>query len=273
MSTTETMIVNELETTALEYAARDWPVLPLHSIRHGNCTCDRADCGSPGKHPRTQHGLKDASTDIEIIHRWWRRWPDSNIGIVTGAASGFIVLDVDPRNGGDMALDELLSEHDPLPETPEALTCGGGRHILFRHPGGMVRNDNQGKLGSGLDVKGDGGYIIVAAPSLHASGKRYEWEASSNPADIPLADCPAWLIERLRTDKPKATTSTADQVDEAGIPGDANGDTVVSADDYGSVQASFGNTIEMGSDIPIPEPATMSLLAIIRLALLRRKRK
>ena len=272
MSTTETMIVNELETTALEYAARDWPVLPLHSIRHGNCTCDRADCGSPGKHPRTQHGLKDASTDIEIIHRWWRRWPDSNIGIVTGAASGFIVLDVDPRNGGDMALGELLAEHDPLPETAEAITGGGGRHILFRHPGGMVRNDNQGKLGSGLDVKGDGGFI-VAVPSLDASGKRYEWETSSGPADIPLADCPAWLIERLRTDKPKATTSSADQVDEAGIPGDANGDTVVSADDYGSVQANFGNTIEMGSDIPIPEPATMSLLAISRLALLRRKRK
>jgi len=91
----------------------------------------------------------------------------------------------------------MLAEHSPIPETVEAITGGGGRHILFHHPGGRVRCS---KPGPGVDVKADGGYI-VAPPSLHPSGRRYEF--SSRPGDVPVAECPAWLLERLREDRPR----------------------------------------------------------------------
>ncbi|GAF94460.1 unnamed protein product, partial [marine sediment metagenome] len=178
---------------ALRYAARGWPVLPLHGIRDRGCTCGRPDCSSPGKHPRTARGLKDATTDNQRIKAWWQQWPDANVGVATGNTSGLVVLDVDPRNGGDDILDDLLAAHGPLPETIESVTGGGGRHLFFKHPGGLIRT-RPNALGRGLDLKADGGYI-VAPPSLHANGRRYEWELSSDPKDVAVADCPGWLLD------------------------------------------------------------------------------
>jgi len=125
-----------------------------------------------GKHPRTEHGLKDATIDEATIFGWWRRWPGANVGIVTGMASGLLVLDIDPRHGGVESLALLEREHGSLPETAEVSTGGGGRHILFLHPGFRVKN--RANMMPGVDVRGDDGYI-VAPPSLHASGRRYEW--------------------------------------------------------------------------------------------------
>ena len=87
---------------ALSYARKGWQVLPLHSIRpDGGCTCGNPGCGSPGKHPRTQHGVKDATTDEKLIRTWWSRWPDANVGVATGPASGiWWSFDVDPRHDG-----------------------------------------------------------------------------------------------------------------------------------------------------------------------------
>ena len=85
---------------ALDYAAMGWAVLPLHAVEKGRCTCGDAGCGSPGKHPRTNHGLKDATSDPDTIRAWWAAWPDSNVGVRTGEESGIVVLDVDPRHGG-----------------------------------------------------------------------------------------------------------------------------------------------------------------------------
>src|SRR5262245_19457117 len=90
-----------LLTAALEYAARGWPVFPLHTPTASGCSCRRRDCDRIGKHPRTQHGLKDASTDPATIQRWWRMWSTANIGLVTGAVSGLVVLDEDTQKGGD----------------------------------------------------------------------------------------------------------------------------------------------------------------------------
>src|SRR5215470_11391526 len=92
---------------ALYYASRGWPVLPLHSVEGGRCRCGDATCRSPGKHPRTQHGVKEASAHSRQIGRWWQWWPDANVGIATGVASGLLVLDIDPRNGGDASYDQL----------------------------------------------------------------------------------------------------------------------------------------------------------------------
>lgn len=184
---------------AEDYAARGWPVFPLHAVQDGRCTCGKADCQSPGKHPRPPRGLLDASTDADTIRQWWAKWPDANVGIVTGAASGLFVLDVDPGHGGDTSLADLLAVHGPLPETVESLTGGGGRHIFFKHPGGTIRN-SAGKLGPGLDVRGDGGYI-VAPPSVHVSGGCYQWTA--DPGETPLTEAPAWLLARLRDETPR----------------------------------------------------------------------
>lgn len=184
---------------ACGYAARGWPVFPLHTVINGACTCHTPGCTTPGKHPRTPHGLKEATTEEEKIHEWWARQPQSNIGLVTGSTSGLIVLDVDPAKGGDDSLQEMERKHGGLPKTVEALTGGGGRHLYFAHPGDVVRN-SAGRLGPGLDVRGDGGYV-VAPPSHHVSGRTYVWECMAHPKDVPVASAPAWLIMPLK-DKP-----------------------------------------------------------------------
>jgi putative DNA primase/helicase len=167
--------------TALAYAGRGWPIFP---------------CVARGKRPLTSHGLKDASMDPVVLHEWWKRWPAANIGLVTGIASGLVVLDVDPRHGGDASLAQLEQVHGTLPDTPEVLTGGGGRHLFFKHPGRIVRNDAGKKLGPGLDIRGDGGYV-VAAGSFHPTGRVYEWVNEHHPKDIGLADLPVWLLARL----------------------------------------------------------------------------
>jgi hypothetical protein len=186
--------VNATLEATLSCAGRGWDVLPLHSIINGRCTCGSPDCDSPGKHPRTLHGVRDATTDEATIRRWWQRWPDANIGIATGAGSGFFVLDVDPRHDADDSLADLERTHGPLPDTVESLTGSGGRHVLFRHPGDHV--PNKVGIAPGLDIRGDGGYI-VAPPSLHLSGRRYAWEVSRRPDHVPLAAAPGWLLDLI----------------------------------------------------------------------------
>lgn len=183
---------------ALAYAERGWSVLPLHSIANGRCTCGKSDCKSPGKHPRTEHGEKDATTNQEQIRTWWSRWPKANIGIATGLISGFIALDIDPRNDGHHNLAELEAKHGSLPSTPESQTGGGGRHILLRYPDGTPRWRKA--LAEGVDIKADGGYI-VAPLSNHISGGTYMWDLMFHPDDVPLADVPGWVFDLLEADK------------------------------------------------------------------------
>src|SRR5437879_4495441 len=155
-----------------------WKIFPCHSVEDGRCSCGRAACGlsdcrdpahchSAGKHPRTEHGFKDATMDITFIRRWVKEWPDANRAIATGADSGLVVLDVDPDKGGDESLAVLENAHDWLPPTIEVITGGGGRHVYLSHPGIEIRN-SAGELGPGLDVRGDGGYVL-APPSTHIS--------------------------------------------------------------------------------------------------------
>ena len=173
---------------ALQLAARGWPVFP----------CD-------GKRPFTAHGLHDASTDRQEIDRWFTRvWPAANLGLRTGIESGLLVLDVDGEPGAD-TLAALEAEHGELPRTVECLTGGGGRHLYFEHPGVPVRN-SAGKLGEGLDTRGDGGYVVTP-PSLHESGQSYEWTADQAPGDLELAKPPGWLLRAL-ADTPSRNGNT-----------------------------------------------------------------
>lgn len=185
--------MNPVLAEAQAYIRRAWRVIPLHSVTQGRCSCRRPDCSSPGKHPTTPKGLHSASTDLAVVNAWWDRWPWANVGIVTGQISGLVVLDVDPRHDGDDSLYRLEQRHGTLPETVEVVTGSGGRHLYFQHPGEPVRN-SAGRLGTGLDLRGDGGYV-VAPPSSHISGRFHQWEASSRPGQVPLADMPAWLTE------------------------------------------------------------------------------
>ena len=164
-------------SSALGFAERGWPVLPLR-----------------GKVPLSANGLKDATTELSRVDQWWRQtWPDANVGIRTGA--GLLVLDVDPPDGDD-SLHELEREHGELPRTVQVVTGGGGAHYWFKTDE-PIRN-SAGRLGPGIDIRGDGGYV-VAPPSRHESGRLYEWE--NDPDETPLAPAPAWLLERLREDK------------------------------------------------------------------------
>jgi len=182
---------------ALFYASSlRWAILPVHTITDDRrCSCGRTECEDPGKHPRTLHGLNDASTDPERIRRWWTRWPMANIGVRTGEASGIDVLDIDPRHGGDDSLDELVASSGESPRTVEQLTGGGGRHLLFRHRPGM--QSSVGRL-PGIDVRGDGAYVVVA-PSSHVSGQRYSWELSSLPGEVEVAEWPTSWLKALRS--------------------------------------------------------------------------
>jgi hypothetical protein len=178
--------------SALAYAEVGFYVFPLYEACEGRCSCRNANrCKHPGKHPRTRHGVKDASTDPDCIERWWKKWPGANVAIATGSNSGILVIDIDPKHGGSESFRQLVQELGPLPDTTEAKTGGDGQHFLFRHPGGRVVNC-QGIL-PGIDIKGDGGYI-AADPSRHASGRYYKWEPSHDPWSIAPAELPdSWL--------------------------------------------------------------------------------
>jgi hypothetical protein len=198
----------DLPTAALEYAERGWTVIPLHSSAAHGCSCRRAECESPAKHPRTAHGLKDASRDAETIREWWTRWPDANIGIATGQPSGVFVVDVDGE-AGRASVAELKRQGLTFPHTLTVITgrAGGETHFYYRMPPGVdVRNDQSGKIGPHIDARGTGGFV-VAAGSTHASGKVYHFVEPS----ATIADAPAWVIERLTAHqtKPRATAQAS----------------------------------------------------------------
>jgi putative DNA primase/helicase len=153
------------------------------------------------------------------VRRWWETWVDANIGVVTGGEAGFFALDVDPRRGGADSLASLEAKHGKLPETRTANTGGGGVHHLFKYPDFPVKNST-GDLALGLDIKGEGGAIVVA-PSLHASGKRYCWRNSA-----PIANAPEWFLRLLReAQKSRANGSAAIGV---AIPEGRRNDTLTS---------------------------------------------
>jgi len=162
----------EMIDHALDYAGRGWQVFPL---------AEKSKIPQKGS-----RGFLDASVNERIINRQWDVSQNANIGIATGEKTGFFVVDIDGE-AGSRSLTALENEIGPLPETMEQRTGSGGRHLVFKWPESREIRNKQG-VREGIDIRGNGGYI-VAAPSVHPSGGLYEWVETCNPAEIPTS----WL--------------------------------------------------------------------------------
>jgi hypothetical protein len=171
----------DCRAAAQMYAARGIPVFP--------CKLDKS--------PQTPNGFKNATANNEQVANLWRRKPEASIGIPTGSPSGFIVLDVDTDKGGDASLTVLDERIGGLPPTMTARSGSGGIHLYYKVPEGVEIRNSAGRLGVGLDIRGEGGYII-AAPSPHPSGGTYQWTSFEEPAPFPQA-----LIEILNSPQHK----------------------------------------------------------------------
>jgi hypothetical protein len=147
-------------------------------------------CVPRGKTPACEHGCKDATADPDIIRSWWRFEPQYNVAIATGAASDIFAIDIDNIDA-EGVLSRLEAEHGALPPTVAVIT-GKGRHLYFRWPGMLVRN-SASKVAPGIEVRGDGGYIL-APPSIHPSGRAYAWSVDSASS---FAEAPEWLLARI----------------------------------------------------------------------------
>ncbi len=222
---------------AQELAKYGFRVKPLHSVRSRNgvvfCTCEnlaskkkgQGVCRHPGKHPLTKY----ASRTEGQIHQQWTRWPIANIGIALD--ENWVVIDIDPRNGGTESWEKLLEDHDliELNSPIEVATGGGGRHLYYRAPKGVSFRSNLDSVGySGIDILYEK-KITIAPPSRHKSGKLYRWLENSAPwqvAEVP--ELPAWLLEVItkpntptKETKPKrsrTTTTPREPLDPSQLP-------------------------------------------------------
>jgi hypothetical protein len=220
---------------ALAYASRGIPVLPLHHpVAHlpaarpvpagqpldkldwwAACSCGDRTCPQFAKHPigaLTPHGVKDATCNRARILAWWTRHPLANIGLATGHS--FDVLDIDGPDG-EQAIRALATTHGLESSGPLVRTGGGGWHYYLRPTGlGNVRPHDL----EHVDWRGQGGYV-VAPPSSHRSGHPYRWVPGRN-LDIPLAEVPAVLLERLKERRPPQRPAGPGELLEVG---DASG--------------------------------------------------
>jgi hypothetical protein len=148
-------------------------------------------------------GFKDATVDTDLIARWQRTYPNANIGIATGAASGIIVVDIDPRNGGNISITRLAGSGLILPRVPEVRTGNGGRHLFFAFQHGIKASKD--RIGKGIDLKADGGYVVGAPSAIAASaqgpGGQYRWMREPSSPELPRL--PRWAVDKL-TPKPRA---------------------------------------------------------------------
>ena len=208
---------NALLQAALTYAERGWPVLPLHTIIEGKCTCPKgSDCQHPGKHPRLFNGVNGATTDKGVINQWWTQWPDANVAIATGEQS-FDVLDVDIKDDGKSTLKNLETEYGILPDTPCQKTGSGGGQYFFKYSGQLK---NSVRFAAGLDSRSTGGYVVVP-PSSHYSGGIYQWESEKSPFDLLPVDMPEWLIKLIGNSNNQKTNNSVEEEIAQGKRNDA----------------------------------------------------
>lgn len=173
----------DIGTHAIEYAVNNWAVFPLN-----------------GKIPAIAggRGVLDATTDIDQIAQWWGgRYAGCNVG--ARLPQSMIVIDIDPRHGGDRSIAELEQRHGQLPDTLTTISGrgDGGRHLFFRRPSGKLTSK---RFGPGVDLKTSAGYVVMP-PSIHPdTGKPYV------RLEAPVAAPPAWLVGLLKPEQPAASS-------------------------------------------------------------------
>lgn len=181
-------------------------IFPVHGVREGVCTCSLGPaCQNTGKHPVHQGWMDEATTEENVWGEWCTELEGYNIGVACG--QGITVIDIDPRNGGDDAIDDWYRWHDPdlLPRTLAIRTGGGGLHLIYRTVG-TVRST---KWLQGIDVQSEG-KLVVAAGSLHASGFYYVPE---DPG-VPIAVLPEEFVAKELS---KASGGRSERVDLGGL--------------------------------------------------------
>jgi P4 family phage/plasmid primase-like protien len=174
---------NDTTSGAIEtYLAQDWPLIAIQNVGpDGTCHCkDGRNCSSPGKHPKGPWREAEPLTADQIR---------GNIGVKTGAESGFFVIDVDAAGMDAMAA--LVKENGALPPTRRHQTGGGTYHLFFNQPADFDVTNRRGSLPIGIDVRGTGGYVVLP-PSKSGKG------LYSVVSDAPIADAPAWILDMLR---------------------------------------------------------------------------
>jgi putative DNA primase/helicase len=201
--------MDKLDQT-LVYAWRGWPIFPLRWIvpGKGTCSCGDANCRSPGKHPILPGGFKIATTDESTLRGWHKVWPHANWGMRTGdltsGGSGILVVDIDARNHGFDTWEVLRANHPDREETITVVTGNLGLHYWFMcPPDGRVRS-SAGKLGRGLDIRSEGGYVVVP-PSVTANPYTFKLP----PETTTLLQVPEWLLAELRS--PRTGSPSAEQ--------------------------------------------------------------
>lgn len=188
---------NELVNAAVTYASRNWRVIALHFLNLYDgvqgCSCrKKTECNAAGKHPVFSKWREIATTDVDKLQAWWRRWPRANIGLLMGGVASLVCVDIDGDEGRE-SLKRLEAENSKLPKTRSQSTgrAGGGEHFIFHvDPFYVDWIRNRAKVAPGLDFRSEGG-LIVAAPSLHLSGNRYQWR----DPHYPIAELPEWMFK------------------------------------------------------------------------------
>ncbi|WP_192772338.1 bifunctional DNA primase/polymerase [Plantactinospora soyae] len=180
----------DLLAPALRYAERGWPVFMLARSKRPVANClpcrDADDNHDPAACDcLTCHGFYAATTDPEQVAAIVTAVPGGQLALRTGTASGVVVVDVDPRHGGDDTMTTLIGA-GLLPPTAHVVTGSGGRHLYYRHPGRpVVSRPMPGR--PGIDIKADGGYVVLP-PSVHpATGRPYRWMPGRPMEEMPPA--------------------------------------------------------------------------------------
>lgn len=168
-----------------QFVEQDLPVLPLVAEQ---------------KRPAIKRGVHGATTNKKELKRYFRNNPRANYGVSTGGTSNIFVLDIDGR-AGRHSLSKLISDHGKLPKTVTVLT-GSGEHRYFRGNGTPIKN-SAGSLGEGLDIRGDGGYV-VGPGSVHPSGRVYAFKEGRALDEVSIAKAPHWLLSLATSDHPQA---------------------------------------------------------------------
>lgn len=215
------------EITLSDYLSLGWSIFPVHTIADGRCTCVKGiECGkNSGKHPRITNGVNGASSDEQTVRAWWTQWPGSNIGLACGRQSGVIVIDIDPRHGGFESMEEYESFND-VPPTLAAASGGGGMHLFFSYPRDGHPIGNRTDWLPGVDVRSDGGYVILA-PSRHISGANYSWTNWGHQ----IAPAPQHLLQSIRDAGNKRDGGKNEQLTDTasilnGVPEGSRDDTL-----------------------------------------------